>query len=306
MNHYQRHTGDYLKKTIGLTMLQDGAYGRMIDLYYIEERPLPSDRGDLYSALRCGCKADREAVEFVLRKYFQEKNDGFHNDRCDEELEIFREAQVDSDAKREHEKERQKRARERRRKLFSELRGLGITPPWDSSTGDLEALLSRSTTGERTQPVTRDESVTYGNRTPADTANHKPLTSNQGSTKDQNLLSGSPPDVAPKPSRINGEHRQELKQYRADAVSVIEFLNAKTGRAYEHVSANVDPIVSLFKQGATLQKVKQVIAKKAREWRDDPKMEQYIRPKTLFSRTNFANYAGEIVDVPTDETTEGA
>lgn len=86
MNHYPRHLGDWLKKTIGLTMLQDGAYNRMVDLYYNEERPLPLDKTDLYASLRCRDKSDRDAVDYCLRKFFTKEDDGFHHDRCDEEL----------------------------------------------------------------------------------------------------------------------------------------------------------------------------------------------------------------------------
>lgn len=91
MNHYPRHIGDYLKKTIGLTLLQDGAYNRMLDLYYSEEGPLPLDRADIYTSTRCQGKADRDAVDYVLRKFFTEKADGFHHDRCDEEIATYRE-----------------------------------------------------------------------------------------------------------------------------------------------------------------------------------------------------------------------
>jgi uncharacterized protein YdaU (DUF1376 family) len=86
VNHYPRHIGDYLKKTIGLTMLQDGAYNRMLDLYYGEESPLPLDKAEIYAATRCQTKADREAVDHCLRKYFSETPDGYRHDRCDDEL----------------------------------------------------------------------------------------------------------------------------------------------------------------------------------------------------------------------------
>jgi uncharacterized phage protein (TIGR02220 family) len=91
VNHYPRHIGDFLKKTIGLTMRQDGAYNRMIDLYYGDEKPLPVNRVDLYGSLRCRDKADNDAVEHCLRKYFTEQPDGFHHDRCDEEIAKYRE-----------------------------------------------------------------------------------------------------------------------------------------------------------------------------------------------------------------------
>ena len=41
MNFYKRYIGDYLRDTLRLSMIQDGAYGRLIDVYYAEEKPLP-------------------------------------------------------------------------------------------------------------------------------------------------------------------------------------------------------------------------------------------------------------------------
>jgi hypothetical protein len=45
-----------------------------------------------------------------------------------------------------------------------------------------------------------------------------------------------------------------------------EFLNEKTGRAYQPVPANVDMIVARLKEGATVDDCRAVIAKKCREW----------------------------------------
>lgn len=86
MNYYPKNIGDYLTKTLGLTMLQEGAYNRMIDLYYSSEKPLPLDKKEIYASTRCASKSEREAVDFVLAKYFTEESDGFHQSRCDEEL----------------------------------------------------------------------------------------------------------------------------------------------------------------------------------------------------------------------------
>jgi hypothetical protein len=38
-----------------------------------------------------------------------------------------------------------------------------------------------------------------------------------------------------------------------------------------------------------------VIAKKCREWLHDEHMNEYLRPATLFNRTKFAQYQGELV-----------
>lgn len=115
-------------------------------------------------------------------------------------------------------------------------------------------------------------------------------TSVEGGPSD--LLSGKPDFAGTKPDA----KAEKLRSLRAEAVALIDFLNVRTGKAYQHVPANVDPIVGLLKAGATTVQIRQVIVSRARKWHGDPKMEEYLRPKTLFNRTNFANYVGELVE----------
>lgn len=93
----------------------------------------------------------------------------------------------------------------------------------------------------------------------------------------------------------HGNGKPSEKQMRADAVQILAFLNEKANRDYQPVAANIKLIVARLKEGATAGDVRAVIAKKVREWTGNPEMEQYLRPKTLFSSTNFANYRGELV-----------
>lgn len=83
--------------------------------------------------------------------------------------------------------------------------------------------------------------------------------------------------------------------YKHTAIEVLSFLNEKTGRKYPAVKTNIDLIMARLREGFTLKQLRQVIAKKCSEWGADEKMVLYLRPKTLFSRTNFANYVGELV-----------
>lgn len=110
------------------------------------------------------------------------------------------------------------------------------------------------------------------------TKNQEPI------TIESEALSGKP-DVP----LVNGK-----KKLSEACAEVLEFLNEKTGRNYKPVPANINLIAARIKQGATVIECRQVIAKKCREWRDDPNQEIYLRPKTLFNATNFANYQGEL------------
>ena len=88
--------------------------------------------------------------------------------------------------------------------------------------------------------------------------------------------------------------KPDLKALRKEAIETLTFLNEKTGRTYQPVPANVDMIVARLKEGNTIDDCRAVIAKKCREWGADEKMAQYLRPATLFNRTKFAQYRGEI------------
>lgn len=79
------------------------------------------------------------------------------------------------------------------------------------------------------------------------------------------------------------------------AKRVLQFLNDKTGRHYKPVKANIEMIVARLNDGATEIELNQVVAKKCREWAGDEKMAIYLRPATLFNRTKFAQYQGELL-----------
>lgn len=172
MNYYPHHIGDYLKDTAHLTMIEDGAYRRLIDLYYLHEQPLPIEKRQVYRLARASSPAEKKAIDTILGEYFSPGEEGWMHRRCEEELSRSRVKGEGVDTKRENEKERQRRHRQRRAELFEALRGHGIVPPWDTSTADLQTELSRAESRDGnapvTQPVTRDA-----------TAIHKPITNNQ-------------------------------------------------------------------------------------------------------------------------------
>lgn len=122
--------------------------------------------------------------------------------------------------------------------------------------------------------------------------------------KTQQTQHSQPPQ--PKQTKVDVEVEVDVKKkdtvglapdilsFRKQAIEILGFLNEKTERNYQPVLANVDIIVARLKDGATLADLRAVVAKKAREWKGDAKMDLYIRPATLFNRTKFAQYQGEL------------
>jgi uncharacterized protein YdaU (DUF1376 family) len=164
MNYYERHIGDYLKKTIGLTMLEDGAYNRLMDYCYQSEHPLPLDKKEIYKLARAFKAAEKAAVDTVLEKFFTKNDEGFIQNRIQEELEKYWDRDADSETGRENAKVRQQRARNRRKALFDALRERGEVPRYNTPTRELQELLSRVTSSDDNAPVTpnvtRDDTAT--------------------------------------------------------------------------------------------------------------------------------------------------
>lgn len=88
--------------------------------------------------------------------------------------------------------------------------------------------------------------------------------------------------------------QQHINGHDKTARAILDFLNEKTGRRYQPVKANIEMIVARLKDGATIEEMRMVVAKKCREWSGDPKMAIYLRPATLFNRTKYAQYQGEL------------
>jgi uncharacterized phage protein (TIGR02220 family) len=114
--------------------------------------------------------------------------------------------------------------------------------------------------------------------------------------KSRYTMSGCAEDDQPSnPSESAIEKAQKLTNYFQEAREVLSFLNEKTQRNFRASPTNLKLIVTRLKSGATKAECKQVIANRFRKWSDDPKMVEYLRPKTLFNATNFENYRGELV-----------
>ena len=88
LNYFELYPGDYLRDTSRLTMLEHGAYLRLLMAYYGEEEPLPAAHGELFVIVSAVSAADKAAVVKVADRYFPVgEEDGLrHNSRADSEI----------------------------------------------------------------------------------------------------------------------------------------------------------------------------------------------------------------------------
>ena len=84
MNYYPFHVGDYAAHTSHLDPLEDLAYRRMLDLYYLRECALPHDPAEVARLIRM--RGNVAEVTAMLREFFAEIEGGWANGRCDEEI----------------------------------------------------------------------------------------------------------------------------------------------------------------------------------------------------------------------------
>ncbi len=92
MNYYPFHLGDYAAHTGHLEPMEDLAYRRLLDVYYMREGALPADIQVTAKLVRLrSCAAD---VESVLNEFFVLTEDGWRHQRCEREIEKMQDKQA--------------------------------------------------------------------------------------------------------------------------------------------------------------------------------------------------------------------
>lgn len=145
MHYYQFNIGDYMKHTARLSLMEDLAYRRMLDLYYLNDGPITSDVKRL--ARQVGMSGNEDEIVFVLSEFFQLDGEVYRNARADRDLESYK-AKAD-------------RARANGRS--------GGRPPKQKDEDEKPSGLFIGSEGEPTANPEESKSK----------ANHKPLTNNQ-------------------------------------------------------------------------------------------------------------------------------
>lgn len=84
MHYYQFNIGDYKSHTEHLSELEDLAYRRMLDWYYLHETPLPLETSEIARLIRMRTHTDCIAV--VLQEFFIRTETGWANHRADQEI----------------------------------------------------------------------------------------------------------------------------------------------------------------------------------------------------------------------------
>ena len=96
-------------------------------------------------------------------------------------------------------------------------------------------------------------------------------------------------------SNTSEKNKDKKSKYNLNYTEFIEWFNEETGREFQsNVSGTIKTfkknIEARFKEGYTKQDLYLVTKDKAKEWKDDKKQKQYLRPSTLFGSEHFDEY----------------
>lgn len=131
MNFYPFHIGDYVSHTRHLSLMEDLAYRRLIDQYYLQEQPLPE------SIEKCAklilMRDHQEAVSAVLEEFFERTDDGWISSRCDKEIVGMR--------------KRQEIAREKANKRWGSAKAEPQQSPGNAAASEPDAAASKTDAG---------------------------------------------------------------------------------------------------------------------------------------------------------------
>jgi phage replication O-like protein O len=127
----------------------------------------------------------------------------------------------------------------------------------------------------------------------------KPLPLERG--KNTPKLENITPKIGLKHPKVGVHHKKDnYTQERKDIVElpveqnpssqIIDYLNLKTGKKFKCVKSHEKFINARLSEGYSVTDLMTVIDKKAIEWLNNPRMNQYLRPSTLFNSEKFDGY----------------
>ena len=84
MHYYQFNIGDYQSHTAHLSDIEDLAYRRLLDWYYLHESPIPDDIPEIARQIRM--RSHTESIAIVLGEFFELTKKGWSSVRANREI----------------------------------------------------------------------------------------------------------------------------------------------------------------------------------------------------------------------------
>ena len=99
-------------------------------------------------------------------------------------------------------------------------------------------------------------------------------------------------------------YNSELITHNLELIkNIVEFLNEKANTSFRFTTPATQTVIrARLRDGFSVDDIKSVIEHKVGEWKDDPKMSEYLRPSTLFGNKfeSYLQVVNKSVYVPQD------
>ena len=168
---------------------------------------------------------------------------------------------------------------------------MGSTEPNKIVTqGYISRLPGGTTTIEETTSETkyRDAGSAVGALELTFEAKASPVPANAGIRTTDNGTPNTPPNGAAPPRK---KLPRKAKVWSDDAKAVLAHLNEAAGRKFMEVDANLRLIERCMSvEGASVKELNKMVDRMVAMWKGDFKMDEYLRPATLFGPENFIAY----------------
>lgn len=89
MHYYKFNIADYRKDTGHLSTIEHGIYRQLIDWYYLDEQPIPTETQVVMRRLRLGSDAEFSALQNVLQDFFKHTNKGYVHGRIEVDIKEY-------------------------------------------------------------------------------------------------------------------------------------------------------------------------------------------------------------------------
>lgn len=88
MHYYKFNIADYRKDTAHLSRLEHSIYRDLIDWYYLDETPIPTDLSLVIRKLRLQ-ESEHQSLLNVISDFFEKTEEGYFHKRIEKELDIY-------------------------------------------------------------------------------------------------------------------------------------------------------------------------------------------------------------------------
>ncbi|MDP9954734.1 putative phage protein (TIGR02220 family) [Epilithonimonas hungarica] len=155
-----------------------------------------------------------------------------------------------------------------------------------------EALIKHTTKQSESTVQSTGESIDSIDKQTYNTTNLQTYQS----TNLQDSAEASSNDFDKNPEEKEKEKSCAKKEKDNSAGEILNFLNETADKNFQHIESNLKFIKARLKEHPP-EVLKQIIQLKTFEWKDDFKMNDYLRPETLFNPTKFQTYLQKVEEV---------